>query len=267
MKTEEHYKILYSISKKVYDNTISKKDGVNELVKANFKYNSAMIIIPLLKKMLDGENLTRTLKVDLFEYFLSQILIDYGPNKLALALSSLKLHIEYAAANNNDSKIKLKAVCEIYKNKLKNIDVSFQQNVENEREQEEIVEYLRKTKTKEEIINDLKQKKPLEPQFIIINNKQYKRDNKTIAEIKIARDFQCQICDTFILKKDGKRYIEAAHIISKSNKGQELPENIILLCPNHHKEFDLGDCQIQTQSKSHIEFLLNGKSYNINLEI
>src|SRR5690606_5119168 len=116
-KTEEDYIILYSISKKVYDNTISKKDGVNELVKAGFKYNSGMIIIPLFKKMLDGENLTRTLKVGLFEYFLSQILIDYGPTKLASALSSLKLHIEYAQTNNNDSKIQLKVVCETYANK------------------------------------------------------------------------------------------------------------------------------------------------------
>ena len=39
MKTEEHYKVLYNISKKVYDKTISKKEGVNELVKVNFKLN------------------------------------------------------------------------------------------------------------------------------------------------------------------------------------------------------------------------------------
>lgn len=266
MKTQEENIILYNVSKRVYDNTISKKDGVNELVKANFKYNSAMIIIPLFKKMLDGENLTRTLAVDLFEYFLSQILIDYGPSKLSLALTSLKLHIEYVGAKG-DSKIKLKAVCETYANKLKYLNTSFQPNAENEKEQDEIIEYLEKTKTKEEIIKDLRQKTPIEPQLIFVNNKQYKRDNKTIAEIKIARDFQCQICNTFILKKDGKRYVEAAHIISKSDRGQELPENIILLCPNHHKEFDLGDCQIKTQTKSHIELLINGKNYTINLVI
>ena len=266
MKTEEQYKVLYNISKKVYDKTISKKEGVNELVKTNFKHNSAMIIIPLFKKMLDGENLTRTLKVDLFEYFLSQILIDYGPIKLESALSSLKLHIEYVATKG-DSKIKLKEVCKTYENKLENLNISFQQTIENEREQDELIEHLIKTKTKEEVVKDLKNKTPLEPQLVTINNKQYKRDNKTIAQIKIARDFKCQICNSFILKKDGKRYIEAAHIISKSNKGQELPENIILFCPNHHKEFDLGDCQIKTHTKSHIEFLLNGRKYVINLAI
>ena len=76
-----------------------------------------MIIIPIFNKMLNGENLTRTLKVDLFEYFLSQILIDYGPIKLESALSSLRLHIEYVATKG-DSKIKLKEVCKTYENKL-----------------------------------------------------------------------------------------------------------------------------------------------------
>lgn len=50
-----------------------------------------------------------------------------------------------------------------------------------------------------------------------------------------------KICSTTIMKKDGRKYVEAAHIKSKHLKGRETLSNIILLCPNYHKEFDLGN--------------------------
>ena len=43
---------------------------------------------------------------------------------------------------------------------------------------------------------------------------------------------------------DGSFYIEAAHIKPKSQQGTETPDNILILCPNHHKEFDLGKREI-----------------------
>jgi predicted HNH restriction endonuclease len=50
-------------------------------------------------------------------------------------------------------------------------------------------------------------------ELIKVDNKIYKRDNKAIALIKLLRDFKCQICGTTIVKKNGSRYIEAAHNI------------------------------------------------------
>jgi putative restriction endonuclease len=72
---------------------------------------------------------------------------------------------------------------------------------------------------------------------------------------KILRDFECQIYGKYILKKDGHRYIEAAHITEKSHKGAETPYNILILCPNHHKEFDLGKRNIIRRAKEEIIFL------------
>jgi predicted restriction endonuclease len=60
--------------------------------------------------------------------------------------------------------------------------------------------------------------------------------------------------------------VEAAHIKPKHLKGGETLDNIILLCPNHHKEFDLGNTVLINHTKSNIEFSINGKEYNLPFE-
>jgi len=137
----------------------------------------------------------------------------------------------------------------------------------DEIEQEEILEYLKKDKDKSKIISDLLNLKEKEQDMIVINQKTYKRDNKTIAQLKVLRDFECQICGTKIRKKNNDFYIEAAHINPKNNKGCEMPDNIIILCPNHHKEFDYGKRIIKEHNKSKIVFELNDKLHNINLNV
>ena len=137
----------------------------------------------------------------------------------------------------------------------------------DELEQQEIIEVYSAEKNKSKIIDDLSNLKETEPETIVINQKTFKRDNKTIAQLKILRDFKCQICGTSIRKKNNQFYIEAAHIKPKCNKGRETPDNILILCPNHHKEFDFGERIIKKHTSSLIEFELNGKMYKIDLKI
>ena len=140
---------------------------------------------------------------------------------------------------------------------------------EDIKEQDEIIENLLKRKNllREEIIQNLKNHKPTDPESITLNGRTYKRDNKTIADLKFIRDFKCQICTKQILKKDGHFYVEAAHIKPKREKGLETPWNILILCPNHHKEFDLGKREIASHTKEEIRFKLNGRKYIINLDL
>jgi len=100
---------------------------------------------------------------------------------------------------------------------------------------------------------------------ITINSKIYKRDNVLIAKIKKDRNFECQICQTKIQKSNGEFYIEAAHIKAKKDKGNEKKENILILCPNHHKEFDFGKREIIKHSSDKIKFKLNGIEYELLL--
>ena len=136
----------------------------------------------------------------------------------------------------------------------------------DEREQEELVN-IYKDYDLEKIKKDLSNLTENEDETTIVSHKIYKRDNKTIAQLKILRDFKCQICETKIIKKNGGFYIEAAHIKPKNQKGRETPDNILILCPNHHKEFDYGQRRIIKHNKDFIEFELNDKEYKLNLKV
>lgn len=149
------------------------------------------------------------------------------------------------------------------KNKNPRISLS----VDDEEQDEIIHEFENQHIAKQVIIAELKNLKPTDPELVTINSKSFKRDNRTIAQIKILRDFKCQICSTIIKKKDGTFYIEAAHIQPKYRKGPETPDNILLLCPNHHKEFDLGDLNISQHDKDKINFTLNGQEHKVSLKI
>lgn len=137
----------------------------------------------------------------------------------------------------------------------------------NEKEQIELEQFYKKNKTKADILKDLQNIKYSDSEEVTVHHKTYKRDNKTIAQIKILRDFKCQICSTTIIKKDGSKYVEAAHIKPKHQQGRETPDNIILLCPNHHKEFDLGQLEIQLHNTKEICFLLNGQRHKLKLSL
>ena len=142
-------------------------------------------------------------------------------------------------------------------------DKSVTQQIDLEKEiQRDLTDEKRK-----KLIEELKALTPSMPQQVVINGKIYDRDNKTIATLKVLRDFKCQICGNSILKKNGERYIEAAHINRKSEKGPETPDNILILCPNHHKEFDLGDRNLINHSAERIVFELNGNKYDIDLSL
>ena len=93
------------------------------------------------------------------------------------------------------------------------------------------------------------------------------RDELIISELKRIRNYSCQLCGLGIKTKSGRPYVEGAHIVPKSKKGSEAPWNILILCPNHHKEFDLGDREDIEKTKDSYSFHLNGKEYVVNLGI
>ncbi|WP_187151998.1 HNH endonuclease [Treponema endosymbiont of Eucomonympha sp.] len=102
--------------------------------------------------------------------------------------------------------------------------------------------------------------------YIIINSKAYKRDLYQIGLIKKYRGNKCQFCSHTIRKKSGEYYSEASHITPKSEGGDEKLENILVLCPNCHKLFDLGSREEIERTKTKYSVKLNGKEYSITLD-
>ena len=60
----------------------------------------------------------------------------------------------------------------------------------------------------------------------------------------------CQICKTRIPLGKNSYYSEAHHIrpLGSNHKGPDIKENLVVLCPNHHAEFDYGVLRIGRRS-------------------
>ena len=68
----------------------------------------------------------------------------------------------------------------------------------------------------------------------------YIRDTQLVKEIKNENNYSCQVCGETILLPNGNNYAEGHHLqpLGGVHKGPDIRENIIILCPNHHSEFD-----------------------------
>lgn len=73
------------------------------------------------------------------------------------------------------------------------------------------------------------------------------RDWKLPKKLKKLYGGRCQYCDFTFEKKDGQRYSEAAHIkpISLREADLDVKDNLLVLCPNHHKMLDHGALRIE----------------------
>lgn len=94
-----------------------------------------------------------------------------------------------------------------------------------------------------------------------------RKDTKIIKTLKKVAGFKCQFpnCGHQIKKKTGGYYIEVAHIKPVKQDGKSILGNLIVLCPNHHKEFDYGNLSIKLQTLNKIAGSLNEKEFEIEL--
>lgn len=251
---------IYNVSKQVNAGVLRSVEGVRLMNDKGLNKNSATDYIYGFKALIEGKLFTRTLNAASMEFFMDNIYKDFGLRTLNNALIALELHIEYFENAQKSIAHSMRKIFTKYSRLFPNISI-------DDIEQNEINKHILTTKSREEVLNELKSLKVTDPEIVIINHIAYKRDNRTIAQIKFLREYKCQICNTRILKRDGSYYVEAAHIIAKHKKGRETPDNIILLCPNHHKEFDLGNNEIIFSSKDLVMFIMNDKRYEVNLKL
>ena len=68
------------------------------------------------------------------------------------------------------------------------------------------------------------------------------RDRRKSAVIKLRYNNTCQFCGTRLQASDSQIYSEAVHIkaVDNPHNGPDRMENMLVLCPNHHIQFDHG---------------------------
>lgn len=71
-----------------------------------------------------------------------------------------------------------------------------------------------------------------------------------VRELKLLYEDTCQICGAKINLLSNKSYSEGHHMqpLGGVHQGVDIAENIIILCPNHHAEFDYGVMAIDPTS-------------------
>lgn len=92
-----------------------------------------------------------------------------------------------------------------------------------------------------------------------------RQDTPIVRALKALSNYQCQFpqCTARIPQRNGGYYIEVAHIHPVSRGGRSIIGNLLVLCPNHHKEFDYGLLEIENQTETSIQGSLNGKTFHI----
>jgi len=76
--------------------------------------------------------------------------------------------------------------------------------------------------------------------------KRIKRNRKLVRHLKRLYEGKCQVCGFTFEKGTGGRYCEAAHLrpISLLEANLDVKDNLVVLCPNHHKMLDYGAMSI-----------------------
>jgi|GEM_PF-6937472 len=90
---------------------------------------------------------------------------------------------------------------------------------------------------------------PTEPARTTAEVTRFVRDSTLVKRLKLLHQYQCQICGYYIQLPNGDRYAEAHHIrpMGGVHKGPDVEENILILCPNHHAECDLGAIKLDLE--------------------
>jgi hypothetical protein len=89
-----------------------------------------------------------------------------------------------------------------------------------------------------------------------------KRNRRLVRDLKRLYEGKCQVCGFTLEKSSGGRYCEAAHIkpISLREADLDVRDNVVILCPNHHKMLDHGAMSIEfDQAKKRLFAVTDGR--------
>ena len=87
----------------------------------------------------------------------------------------------------------------------------------------------------------------------LVERSEQKRDRRKAAALKRHYENRCQFCGVRLEVADKRHYSEAAHIkaLGEPHGGPDKVSNMLVLCPNHHLQFDRGVLRLRRARKSY----------------
>lgn len=91
---------------------------------------------------------------------------------------------------------------------------------------------------------------PPDPDRVETTRSRVIRNTDLAHDMKRMYDHACQICGASRRGPDGEPYAEAHHIrpLGRPHEGPDEPGNILVLCPNHHADFDYGQLTVDPET-------------------
>lgn len=112
--SDEQYRAGYVWGRKVFLHEATKQEGVSEQVKLGTNRNTANSMVHITKKLLSGQNFTRALKNEAYEWYLSWILHDDGIEGLRKALKAAWAHLVYREEKDETNHPRIREILERY---------------------------------------------------------------------------------------------------------------------------------------------------------
>lgn len=216
--TNEMIEISFEIGKKLYNNSLSLKDGKKILHDMGMNEDSAVVYIYNYSNLIQGKLFTRTTNIYGTEYYLQKIYEENGITGLQNALLALSQHFEYYEKKSGTTVNKRK---EIYYRFLKILgENNFQPIYADEIDPE--LNYS-EGKTKQVLVNSF--------------------ERNHVARIKCIEHYglKCQVCGLSFYEKYGelgRNFIHVHHKLDLSTIGVEYSvdpiTDLIPVCPNCH---------------------------------
>jgi hypothetical protein len=75
-----------------------------------------------------------------------------------------------------------------------------------------------------------------------------KRDSAVVRSIKRLYENTCQVCGKRRLKNDDEGHSNVYHLKPLADDGPDVPENVVVVCPNHHADFENGMLRVDPET-------------------
>jgi len=216
--TTEMTEAAYKLSADVYHGRIRRKQAINQLkIKYEMNSGSASDYIVNFKKMMEGQKYTRTNNAQATEYFLTNILKDYGFEKLEKAIDAANKHVDYYEGLDGGNLNGIRNIIQRHEKILKSYRVTL---------------YPDELPAEETLFEGLKKQ-------ITVNS--YERNQAAREKCVKHYGAQCVVCN-FNFEKTygdiGKGFIHVHHLnqISTIGEGYQINpiEDLRPVCPNCH---------------------------------